>query len=101
MSRHLGPATVIFGIILGSAAAIVLGLLVVLLNFWLLGDRYPWIKAELSTLLTAAARFSVLTTVAACSFYGSLRQRPWRGIATLATLGALTGIGLYYWPSSA
>lgn len=95
----MGPATVIFGVILGSAAAIVLGLLVVLLNFWLLGDRYPWIKAELSALLTAAALFTVLTTVAACSFYGSLQQRPWRGIAALGTLAALTGIGLYYWPA--
>ena len=94
----MGPLTVVFGIILGSAAAIVLGLLVVLLNFWLLGGRYPWIQAEVPALLTASGLFSLLTAAAAGSFYGSLSQARWTWGAVLATLAALAGIALYYWP---
>ncbi len=95
----MGPLTVVFGIILGSAAAIVLGLLVVLLNFWLLGGDYPWINAEVPALLTAIGLFSVLTAAAALSFYGSLRGRAWTTAAAVAMAAAMAGIGLYYWPS--
>ena len=94
----MGPLTVIFGIILGSGAAIVLGLLVVLLNFWLLGDKYPWINGEVSPLLAAVGLFMILTAAAAFSFYGSLRQRPWTGAAALALLGSLGLVGAFYWP---
>ncbi len=94
----MGPITVIFGIILGSGTAIVLGLLVVLLNFWLLGDDYPWINDEIRPLLSAVGLFVLLTTAAAFSFYGSLRGRPWTGGAALALMVALTAVGGYYWP---
>jgi hypothetical protein len=94
----MGPLTVVFGIILGSGAAIVLGLLVVLLNFWLLGDEYPWINGEVRPLLAAVGLFMLLTTAAAFSFYGSLRKRPWTSAAALTLLGTLTMVGVFYWP---
>lgn len=94
----MGPLTVIFGIILGSAGAIVLGLLVVLLNFWLLGDDYPWINDEVQPLLAAVGLFTVLTTAAGFSFYGNIRQRPWTPATGAAVLAMLALIGVYYWP---
>jgi hypothetical protein len=95
------PFTVLIGIVLGSAASITFGLGAVLIVFGVLAGRHPELidlRRELPRLVLSLLAFAVLTAASAGSFLGQAKGRPWRGWAHVATLGALAGITLLYWP---
>ena len=96
---HFRPFTVLLGIISGTLFSIAFGLLVVGFVFWVLGDEEPRVAAEVGGLLTSTFIFVCLSVATALSFYGSLRQTPWRYIAMACLWAGLLFAGRYYWPS--
>lgn len=92
------PLTVLIGIVLGSCVAITLGLAVVSVIYLVLGPEEPVLRRELLPLGMSLLIFSLLTALAALSFYGSLMARHWRHLPGLALLSGLALTVYYYWP---
>lgn len=92
------PFLVLLGLVLGSAASITFSLLTVTIVFAVLRPRHPRLASELEPLIVSLGIFTVLTAVAAVSFYAELRQRAWRHASAAATAVLLVAIGRYYWP---
>jgi hypothetical protein len=92
------PFTVLIGIVLGSAASITFGLSTVLIVFCILRGKHPELGGEMPQLAGSLVAFAVLTAASAGSFLGQAKLRPWRRWAHAATLMALCGIVLLYWP---
>lgn len=92
------PLSFFLGILLGTTVAITFVLLVVDLIYFLLGNEYPRLKADFAALGAATALFMVLTTLAALSFYGQLRQRAWWPVAGAVTVLWLGVVGIYFKP---
>ncbi len=90
------PSVVLLGFLLGSSGAICFGLFGVAFVFWVLGPEHPELQAEIGPLLTHLGRFSVLTAVAAVSFYGLLRQRVWRRLSVAVLIVVLGAVILAY-----
>jgi len=90
------PSVVLLGFLLGSSSAICFGLLGVAFVFWLLSPEHPELQTEIGPLIQHLGRFAVLTAFAATSFYGLLRQRPWRRVSVAALLLVLGVIALGY-----
>lgn len=92
------PLAALLGILLGSAAAIFVGLALTLVVYLLLPEYRDRLAGEFPPLLRAVLASGLLSAAAAAAFVGELRGRPWRRIA-LAVLGlALAGFVAYYWP---
>jgi hypothetical protein len=92
------PLTVLTGIVLGSSAATTFGLAATLVVFLVLSDETPRFREELPLLAVYLAIFVGLTALAALSFIGQARERPWRRWAMLAMWGTLAGLAaLYAW----
>ena len=72
------PLTVLLGIILGSSFSITVGLGIVAVVFWALKSDYPRLQSEFAPLVGSVGFFTLLTAVAAVSFYGELKRRSWR-----------------------
>jgi len=92
------PSVVLLGFLLGSSGAICFGLFGVAFVFWVLGPQNPELSAEVGPLLSHLGRFGMLTLASAASFYGLLRQRPWRRISVailLLVLGLI--VAAYAW----
>ena len=93
------PLTALLGIVLGSAVALAACLAMTGIVFLLLpeysvrlaGERLPLLKGLLCSWSVAG--------VAAASFVGELRQRPWRRLPQAALLLMLALLGWLYWPS--
>jgi cyanate permease len=96
-ATSLRPLTVLTGIILGSAAATTFGLGSTLVIFLVLSGRHPEFRAELPLLGVYVALFAGLTALAAVSFIGQARERPWRRRAQLAMWSALAALAALYW----
>lgn len=94
--RPLGFLT---GVVLGSAAAISLVLLMVVLTLALAAGRDPGIGHEFPALVSTAALFAALAGSAAAAFVGLQRERPWRWAAQAAMWLLLAGIAWYFWPA--
>lgn len=86
------------GFVLGSAAAITFALGGVTIVFALLRAEHPRLQTELPSLLLSLGMFTVLTAVAAASFYGQLRTATWRKFAVGILLLGLAAIGWFHWP---
>lgn len=93
----MNPATIFFGILLGSVGAIAFGLLVVLGIFVALAGREPRVAGEIPELARGAVLFAVLTALAAPAFVGSLRRRSWRHVPMVLLAIGIAGVGWYYW----
>lgn len=91
------PLTVLTGIVLGSSAATTFGLGATLIVFLVLSGEFPRFRAELPLLALYLVLFSGLTTLAAVSFIGQARERPWRRWAQFAMWGALSTLAALYW----
>ncbi|HQR23584.1 MAG TPA: hypothetical protein PL152_10050 [Steroidobacteraceae bacterium] len=91
------PLTVLTGIVLGSSAATTFGLGATLVVFLVLSGDYPQFRAELPLLTLYVALFAGLTALAAVSFIGQARERPWRRRAQFAMWGALVALAALYW----
>ena len=91
------PLTVLTGIVLGSSAATTFGLGATLVVFLVLSGEAPQFREELPLLAVYLVIFVALTTLAAVSFIGQARERPWRRWAQLAMWGAVAGLAALYW----
>jgi hypothetical protein len=91
------PLTVLTGIVLGSSAATTFGLGATLVVFLVLSGEAPEFRKELPLLAVYVALFASLTALAATSFVGLARNRPWRRWAQGAMWGALAGLAALYW----
>ena len=91
------PLTVLTGIVLGSSAATTFGLGATLVVFLVLSGDIPEYRKELPLLALYAALFAGLTALAATSFVGLAKNRPWRRWAQGAMWGALAGLAALYW----
>jgi hypothetical protein len=92
------PQVVVIGIVMGSAVALLAGLLMTLAVFLLLPGFHERLAGEFQPLLKAIAWAVVLTGASVAAFAGQLRVRPWRTPAKLALLAALLLVGWKYWP---
>ena len=93
------PAVVVLGFVLGSAAAITFALAGTTIVFVVLRSEYPRLEGELRPLLINVGLFSLLTLAAGGSFYGELKERPWRRWALAGLLVALVAVAAYLaWP---
>jgi hypothetical protein len=93
----LRPLTVLTGIVLGSSAATTFGLGATLIVFLVLSGETPRFREELPLLAVYLAIFVALTALAALSFIGQARRRPWRRWAQAAMWGALAALAALYW----
>lgn len=91
------PLTVLTGIVLGSCAATSFGLAATLVVFVVLADEHPQFREELPLLAVYLVIFLSLTALAAASFIGLARQRPWRRWAQGALWLALVVLAAVYW----
>jgi hypothetical protein len=83
---------------LGSAAATTFGLAATLVVFLVLSGETPEFRDELPLLAVYLGIFVVLTALAALSFIGQARQRPWRKWAALGMWGSVAIVAaLYAW----
>jgi hypothetical protein len=92
------PTVILLGIVLGTAGAILFSLVGVAVIILVLGSEYPRLQAEANSLLVNLGFFAALTLFAALSFYGALKERPWRGIAVAPMVLTLGLIVWHYWP---
>ena len=92
------PLTALLGIVMGSAVALATGLLMTWIVILLLPADEARFAPEHAPLLRAIAVFTLFSAASAGSFYGELRQRPWRLGAHGATLGMLAAAVWMYWP---
>jgi hypothetical protein len=97
----LRPLTVLTGIVLGSSAATTFGLGATLIVFLVLSGETPRFREELPLLAVYLAIFVALTALAALSFIGQARRRPWRRWAQAAMWGALAALAALYWSTRA
>jgi hypothetical protein len=84
---------------MGSAVALLSGLVMTLLVFLLLPEFRDRLASEFGPLLQAVAWAALLTAAAAAAFVGEIRSRAWRRPAQLVMLVVLLGIGWRYWPA--
>lgn len=93
------PSVVLLGFALGSAASITFALFGVVIVYAVLGSEYPRLESEFPTLVSSLGLFGALTAVAAASFYGQLRGKPWRHLAIAGLVAGLAGVAWVYWPA--
>jgi len=83
---------------MGSAVALAVSLAMTGIVFLFLTEYADRVEAERVPLLIGLAWTWSLAAIAAASFYGELRQRPWRRKAQSALVAALIAIAATYWP---
>ena len=92
------PLTALLGILMGSAVALAVGLIMTWIVILFLSADEARFAPEHAALMRAIAVFTVFAAVSAASFYGELRERSWRPLAHLGTLAAF-GVAVWaYWP---
>lgn len=93
------PLTVVTGILLGSAASIAVGLVVVLFMFFLLSDEHPQVAGEMAALVTNAGLFFAMTVICAASFIGLVKERRWWWLPQVGMWAGVVLLVFYYLPS--
>ena len=84
---------------MGSAVALLCGLVMTLLVFLLLPEFHDRLAGEFSPLLQAIAWAALLSTAAGAAFLGEIRSKSWRRPAQLFALVVMLGVGWRYWPA--
>jgi hypothetical protein len=92
------PLTVLIGFLLGTAAAIAIGLTMVWVVFLILGPEYARLRAEREPLLQAIGLFIPLTALSALGFVGQLRRTAWRRWPLAGLVVWLALLVWVYWP---
>ena len=91
------PLTALLGILMGSAVALAVGLIMTWIVILFLSAEEARFAPEHAALMRAIAVFRI-RAVSAASLYGELRERSWRPLAHLGTLAAF-GVAVWaYWP---
>jgi hypothetical protein len=97
--KSMRPLTAVTLILLGSSFAITFSLAAVTIVFLVLGDEYPRLQYEFDSLLSSLGIFTVMTVIAAASFYTLVKDHPARfWMQAVLWLGVLA-TGGYYWPT--
>ena len=92
------PLAALLGILAGSAVALASGLLMTWIVILFLPAEEARFAPEHAALMRAIAVFTLFSAASAGSFYGELRECPWRGAAHGATL-LMLGVAVWmYWP---
>jgi hypothetical protein len=94
------PFTFLLAILLGSTAALAIGLLLTWVVILFLPQDEAQFAPEHGPLLRAIAVFTLFAAITAVSFYGEfvIRPRSWRFTAHAATV-AMFGVAVWmYWP---
>lgn len=94
------PLAVLLGIVMGSTVSITIGLALTLIVFALLPEHSERIGEEFGPLLRTFLAMLFAAVVAAASFVGELRLRPWRHLAHAALAAMLAAVAWLYWPRS-
>jgi hypothetical protein len=92
------PLTALLGILMGSAVALATGLIMTWIVILFLPADEARFAPEHAALLRAIAVFTLFSAACAGSFYGELRERPWRGGAHGATVLMFAAAVWLYWP---
>lgn len=92
------PLAVLNAIIFGSAAAITIALLGVVVIFLVLKGGNPELRNEFPALLQGSAAFAVLAAVSGVSLLALLKTLKWRWLAQAGMWAVTAGIALLYWP---
>jgi hypothetical protein len=85
---------------MGSTVSIALALLMTGVVFLLLPEHSSRLADETRPLVAACLLSLALAAVAATSFYGELRTRPWRRLAHVGLVAMLAVAVWTYWPKS-
>ena len=93
------PLTAVTLILLGSCFAITVSLAAVTIVFLVLGDDYPRLQYEFDALLSSLGIFTVMTIIAATSFYALVKEHRSRFWLQGALWLGVFCTGWYYWPS--
>ena len=92
------PLTALLGILMGSGVALATGLLMTWIVILFLPAEQARFAPEHAALMRAIAVFTLFSAASAGSFYGELREHPWRAAAHGATL-LMLGVAVWmYWP---
>lgn len=92
------PLAALTGIVLGSAVALLAGLLMTLVVFALLPEFRDRLEGEFAPLLVAVAWAALLAGISALAFLGQVKALSWRAWAQLGMWAGVLAIGWYYWP---
>lgn len=92
------PLTALLGILMGSATALAVGLLLTWVTILFLPAEEARFAPEHAALLKAISVFTIFALVSAGSFYGQLRERHWRYGVHAATLAMFAVAVWLYWP---
>jgi hypothetical protein len=92
------PLAVFSGIVMASAGAIALGLVVVVVIYLIVGDDAPQVQREIPVLWANAGIFTGFSLVSVAAFYAQVTHKAWWAAAVAAQVGALALLVLYYWP---
>jgi hypothetical protein len=92
------PLAVLLGIVMGSTVSVALGLAMTLVVFLFLPEQSARVDAEFVPLLRALTVTVLLAAAAVASFYGELRQLPWRRLAHAALSLALVAVAVVALP---
>lgn len=92
------PLAMLLGIVMGSTVSIAIGLALTLIVFLLLPEHAERIGEEFGPLWRSFLGVSFAAVVAAASFVGEIRERPWRRPAQLLLVVLLAGVTWLYWP---
>jgi hypothetical protein len=95
------PLTVLLGIVMGSAVSITVALTLTLVVFLALPDQAERLQSEFAPLLRNLGGSFMLAAIAVASFYGELRNRPWRTTAHAALISVLLATAWLAWPRDA
>lgn len=93
------PQVALFGVVMGSAVALLAGLVMTLLVFLLLPEFHERLAGEFRPLLVAIAWAVLLTGTSALAFVAQLKEKQWRIGAQLALAAAVLLVAWNYWPS--
>ncbi len=92
------PLAALIGIVMGSSVALLAGLIMTLLVFWLLPEFHERLAGEFRPLSKAIAWAALLTATSVAAFWSQIRRRPWRVYAMFAMLATVVLVTFYYWP---
>lgn len=93
------PLAVLIGIVMGSACALCMGLLLTWITLLFLpADDAGQLASEKAPLGLAIGIFGTVMAVSAVSFYGQIRERAWRHAAHGVMVATLAGAVWAYWP---
>src|SRR5438067_12953521 len=92
------PLTALLGILMGSAVALATGLLMTWIVILFLPAEQARFAPEHAALMRAIAVFTLFSAASAGSFYGELRERPWRA-GGRGGARPMPGVGVrLHWP---